>query len=566
MSSETQKSFYHSDMLVFQGLYDSLKDLGKNNWLFRALAWICSWIFSTDHKRVCMLYLVFMLIFFAVGAALGGIIRLEWMWPGTQFVSAQIYNSVFTLHGVIMIFMFVIPGIPATFGNFFLPILLGGPDVSFPRLNLASWYFFIIGATLAFMSLFLGIGEVGVDWSAPDGGWTFYVPYSVQNQANISMALLAAFILGFSSIFTGINFVATVHRMRSPKMGWFQMPLFCWAIYATAWIQVIATPVVGITLALVVVERAFGVGIFDAALGGDPVLYQHMFWIYSHPAVYIMVVPGMGLISEVIAVFSQRTIFGYKAIAGSSFGIAVIGYFVWAHHMFTAGMTETAAITFSFITFLVGVPTAIKIFNWLATLYKGSIKLDPPMIWALSFVFLFSIGGFTGLMLGAIGADLHVHDTLYVVGHFHYTMFGGGGVAFFCGLHYWFPKMFGRMYNFTAANIGWLLFFVGFNVHYGSMLYIGIAGMPRRYHDYLPQFTDAHQIGSIAAFIMLAGIVVFMTNLIIALFKGEKATDNPWKGKTLEWEETSTPPILLNFEKEPELAHGPYAYEGEWVK
>lgn len=566
MSTASAKSFYEDKAVILEGLYNYWEELGKNNSFFRKLARLHTWVGSTDHKRIGILYLISMLTFFAVGVSLGFTIRLEWFYPGEQFINARVYNSVFTLHGIIMIFLFVIPGIPAIFGNFFLPIVIGAADVSFPRLNLASWYMFMTGAFLAAISLFVGsTGDGSLTFVAPDGGWTFYAPYSLQSNSNVGLAVFAAFILGFSSIFTGLNFITTIHRMRVEGMGWYDMPLFVWGLYATSWIQVLATPVIGITLALIGIERLFGVGIFDAAMGGDPVLYQHMFWIYSHPAVYVMVIPGMGVVSEIIAVFSQRTIFGYKSMVFSMMGIAFVGYFVWAHHMFTSGMTETSMIVFSFLTFFVAVPTAVKVFNWLATLYKGSIQLDPPMIWALSFVFLFSIGGFTGLALGMINIDIAVHDTLYVVGHFHYTMFGGGAVSLFAGLHYWYPKMFGRMYNFFYAYVGWALFFVGFNTLYGSMLVAGIMGMPRRYHDYLPEFTTIHQIGTVGSVIMIFGLIIVFGNLFISLFSGKKAEDNPWMGKTLEWDQASTPPVLFNFKKQPRINHGPYDYEGEWV-
>ncbi len=515
---------------------------------------IWAWLLSTDHKRIGILYLIAIISFFAVGVTLGFLIRLELLTPQGTIVGPQAYNEFFTLHGVIMIFIVVIPVIPAVFGNFFLPIMLGAKDVAFPRLNLLSWYLYITGGTLILLSIILPGG-------AADTGWTFYIPYSVRTGTNMIFTLSAVFILGFSSILTGLNFLTTIHRMRAPGMGWFKMPLFAWSLYATSWIQVIVTPIVGITLLMVVVERVFHVGIFDPTLGGDPLLFQHMFWMYSHPAVYIIIVPAMGVISEIIPVFSQRTIFGYKFIAFSSLAIALFGSLVWGHHMFATGMSNTSEFVFSLLTFLVAIPSAIKVFNWTATLYKGSIKLEAPLLYSLAFIFLFSIGGLTGVIQGALNVDIYLTDTYFIVGHIHYVVFGGTGIALFAALHYWLPKMFGRMYNKKVAKFAFWNIFIGFNITYFPFFILGWMGMPRRSYHYLPQFQLYHVISTVGSWILVIGLFTMLFNLLMSLVRGKKVTENNiWGGETLEWQ-IQTPPTTENFEDIPNIIDGPYEYK-----
>ncbi len=514
---------------------------------------LLSWLLTTDHKRIGLMYLATMMVFFLMGLTFAFLMRFEMLTPGQTIIDAQTYNSYFTLHGIIMIFLFIIPGIPAVFGNFIMPIQLGAEDVSFPRLNLFSYHLYLIGGLMALGSLLLGDSPI-------DTGWTFYVPYSLRTGADVVVPLLAAFILGFSSILTGLNFVVTMHRLKVKGMGMFDMPLFSWGLYATAWIQVIATPVIGITIVLVILERVFGFGIFDPSLGGDPVLMQHLFWIYSHPAVYIMILPAFGVMSDVIATFSRRQIYGYKAMALSMMAIVFVGYMVWAHHMFTSGMSDFARAMFSFFTFLVGVPTGVKIFNWLATLWRGSIRITVPMFFALASIFLFSIGGLTGLVLGALSTDVHLHDTYFVVGHFHYVILGGILTMFFAAFHYWFPKMFGKMYNQKVSMTGAVMYFIGVNVLYFPMFIMGYQGMPRRYYDYLPEFQIYHVISTVGSWILISGILIMIVNLVIAIFKGREEKSNIWGALTLEWTEAPSPPPLLNFDTHPKFTHGPYDY------
>ncbi len=514
---------------------------------------VFSWIFSTDHKRIGLLYLISLFIFYAAGVIIGLLMRFELIAPGRTIMAAQTYNALFTLHGVIMIFLFIIPGIPAALGNFVLPLQIGARDVAFPRLNLMSWWFYISGAAVVLMSLFSAGG-------APDTGWTFYVPYSIRTGTNVSLAVFGVFLLGISSTLTGLNFLTTIHRMRAPGMTWFRMPLFAWSLYATGWVQLLATPVLAITLALVILERVFGIGFFDPAKGGDPILFEHMFWIYSHPAVYIMILPAMGAVTEIIPVFARRTIFGYKAIAFSSMAIALVGYLVWGHHMFTSGMSDTARVIFSLLTFLVAVPSGIKVFNWVASLYRGSIQADSPLLFTLGFIFLFSIGGLTGLVNGALATNIHIHGTYFIVAHFHYTMFGGTAFGFFAALHYWFPKMSGRMFREGLARLSWFIIFIGFNTLYFPMFILGWEGMPRRYYDYLPKYTDLNAVSTIGSWILVSGLVVMFYNLVRSITRGEKAGDNPWGASTLEWS-TSSPPPHENFREIPMVTTGPYVFK-----
>ncbi|MEW5882735.1 MAG: cytochrome c oxidase subunit I [Armatimonadota bacterium] len=512
---------------------------------------IKSWLLTEDHKRIGILYLVTISLMFLVGGIFAMLIRLELLTPAGDVVMSDTYNKMFTMHGVIMIFFFLIPSIPAVLGNFCLPIMIGARDVAFPRLNLASWYVFTLGATLGVTALVLG----GVDT-----GWTFYTPYSSSfSHTPVIIAVSGAFVAGFASIFTGLNFIVTIHKMRAPGMTWFRLPLFVWAQYATSLIMILGTPVIAITLLLVAVERGLRIGVFDPALGGDPVLFQHLFWFYSHPAVYIMILPGMGVMSELIATFSRKRIFGYEFVAYSSLAIAVLSFVVWGHHMFVSGQSMYLSMVFSVLTTLVAIPSAVKIFNWAVTMHKGHVKLDSPMLYALSFIGLFTIGGLTGLFLSAMAVDIHLHDTYFVVAHFHYVMVGGAIVAFLGALHYWWPKMTGRMYPEPWAKLSALIVFIGFNLTFFPQFILGYLGMPRRYHSYPDEWQTLNVLSSAGASILASGFILVAVYLLWSLRYGAKAPANPWDATGLEWK-TPSPPPPTNFTQRPIITEEAYNY------
>ena len=514
---------------------------------------VMQWLLTVDHKRIGIMYAAVMFTFFFVAIATAMAMRIELFAPGAQIMDGDTFNQAFTLHGVIMIFLFIIPGIPAVFGNIVMPLMIGAKDVSFPRLNWFTFWLYIFGCLIALSSLWTGNGFA-------DTGWTFYAPYSLNTNTNVITTLVAAFVLGMASILTGLNFLVTIHRLRAPGMDFFKMPLFVWGIYATAWIQLLATPVVGITLILAVLEKYFGIGIFDPAKGGDPVLFEHLFWIYSHPAVYLMILPAFGIMSEIIPVFSRREIFGYRTIALSSASIAGIGYLVWGHHLFTSGMSDIAKTIFSFLTFFVAIPTGIKFYDWIATMYKGKVILKTPMLWALGTIITFAIGGLTGVTIAMVGADIHLQDTYYSVAHFHYAILGGVVFLFFAGLHYWYPVVTGKMYKEGVAKVAFWLNFIGINLLWFPMFIAGYYGMPRRYFDYLPEFEIYHQISGIGAIVILSGLLLMFWNFLYSWNNGEASGTNPWEGTTLEWHLPSSPPRLENHTKVPYIDFNPYEY------
>ncbi|MBK9965996.1 MAG: cytochrome c oxidase subunit I [Holophagales bacterium] len=526
-------------------------ETGGTNYL-NASHGLGSWLLTRDHKRIGILYLLGISVFFVLGGLMAVLIRAELATPQGDLFSSDVYNRLFTMHGILMIFFFLIPSIPAVLGNFLLPIMIGAKDLAFPRLNLLSWYLYMIGGAMTFVSLLTG----GIDT-----GWTFYTPMSTTfANGQVIVTALGIFVAGFSSILTGLNFIVTIHRMRAPGLTWFRLPLFVWAHYATSIIQILGTPVVAIAILLVGAERLFHIGVFDPKYGGDPLLFQHLFWFYSHPAVYIMILPSMGVMSELVTAFSRKRVFGYHFIAFSSLFIAVIGFLVWGHHMYISGQSVVAGAIFSFLTMLVAIPSAVKVFNWTATLYKGSISLQTPMLYALGFIGVFLIGGLTGVMLGTLGIDIHVHDTYFIVAHFHYVMVGSAIMGYLGGLHFWWPKMFGRMYNEFWSKISALVIFIGFNTTFFPQFILGYLGMPRRYHMYPAEFQTWNVLSSAGATILGFGYLMPVVYLLWSLKFGAKAPANPWGAKGLEWE-TSSPPPVLNFHTPPIVTEEAYAYE-----
>jgi cytochrome c oxidase subunit I len=510
-----------------------------------------SWLLTTDHKRIAILYLGTITAFFFIGGIAAALVRYNLLVPEGLIQSAETYNRLFTMHGVVMVWFFLVPAAPVTLGNFVVPLMLGARDLAFPKLNLASWYMFVAGGIIALYGLFVG----GVDT-----GWTFYTPLTSSfARGHVVLVVVGIFISGFSSIATGLNFIVTIHQLRAPGMTWYRMPVFLWSLYATSIILVLATPVLAITLLLLAFERIFQIGVFDPAIGGDPLLFQHMFWFYSHPAVYIMILPGFGIVSEIIPAFARKEIFGYRAVVWSSIAIGVISFFVWGHHMFVAGTSLYSALVFSILSYAVAVPSAIKVFNWIGTLHKGYIRFDSPMLYALGFIGLFTTGGVTGLFVAALAADVHLTQTYFVVAHFHYIMVGGMVSAFFAGLHYWWPKITGRMYPEMWGRMAAAVIFLGFNLTFFPQFVLGYLGMPRRYHSYAPEFQVLNVLSTAGATILAAGYLLPLFYLTWSLFRGARAPANPWGATGLEWQ-TPSPPATKNFVSTPVVTQGPYAY------
>ena len=510
-----------------------------------------SWLLTKDHKRIGLMYLVLVFLAFVLGGIFAAGVRAELTTPAGDLWSSDTYNKLFTMHGIMMVFFVLIPAVPAILGNFVLPLMIGAKDVAFPKINLISWYIFLIGMIVTVSAMVFG----GVDT-----GWTFYVPYSTQaSNTNVMLTGIGVFITGFSSILTGVNFMVTIHRMRAPGMGWTRMPLFCWSMYATAIIQILGTPVIAITLLLLVAERVFHLGVFDPAQGGDPVLFQHLFWFYSHPAVYIMILPAMGVISELVTAFARKPIFGYKFIAASSVAIATLSFLVWGHHMFVSGQSVYAGLVFSLLSFFVAVPSAIKVFNWTATMYRGAISYQTPLLYAIGFIGLFTFGGLTGLMLAALGLDIHVHDTYFIVAHFHYIMVGGTIMAYLGGLHYWWPKISGKLYPEYWSRVSAWVIFIGFNLTFFPQFIVGYLGMPRRYHAYPDEFQVLNVMSTAGASILGIGYVIPLVYFAWSMRYGKRAADNPWGATGLEWE-TPSPPPTENFAVTPTVTGRPYDY------
>jgi cytochrome c oxidase subunit I len=510
-----------------------------------------SWLLTTDHKRIALLYLASITIFFFLGGAAAAVMRIHLVAPDGMLISKEAYNRLFTLHGIVMVWFFLVPAVPVTLGNFMVPLMLGARDLAFPRINLLSWYLFMTGGLITVGALFAG---------GLDTGWTFYTPLSSNySGGHVVAAVVGIFISGFSSIATGLNFIVTIHRLRAPGLTWYRLPVFIWSTYATSIIYVLATPVLAITLVLLAFETVFGVGVFDPALGGDPLLFQHLFWFYSHPAVYIMILPGMGIVSEIIPAFSRKRLFGYKFVVWASLSIALVGFFVWGHHMFVAGTSLYASIVFSLLSYVVAVPSAIKVFTWLGTLHKGFIHFDAPMLYALGFVGLFTIGGLTGLFVAALAADVHLTQTYFVVAHFHYIMVGAMVSAFFGGLHYWWPKITGRMYPEMWGRAAALLIFFGFNLTFFPQFLLGYFGMPRRYATYPPEFQVLNVLSSAGSTILAAAYLLPLGYLVWSLLYGERAPANPWNATGLEWR-TNSPPPKENFMTQPIVTEEPYSY------